>query len=284
MLVLAFLLAQLQPLPPQLVPLDSDEGRAIFAEARASRAFFPLVSRFTTQRSTSYCGVASSLMVLNALDLAAPEAREWAPFRAFTDENVFNAEARRAVTPASVEHGGLTLEQLSHLLRSNGAEVTPVHAEAGSLDAFRREAAADLAAPGRYVLVDFLRTELGQDFGAHWSPLAAYSEKTDRFLVLDVARFRYPPSWARAEDLWRAMATRDLDSGHSRGYLRVAKAAGAPARAEVPAFGHRLLRYAAGAASVVFALGAIAGALFTRWRLRRRPAGGAAAGGVGVEA
>src|SRR5437868_4089329 len=81
---------------------------------------------------------------------------------------------------------GRTMEQLAYLLSSNGVSAVPVFAGASSVDEFRREAAANLARPDDYVLVDFWRGELGQDFGAHWSPLAAYHEGTDRFLVLDV--------------------------------------------------------------------------------------------------
>jgi hypothetical protein len=128
-----------------------------------------------------------------------------------------------------------------------------------------------LGQPDRYVLVDFLRTELGQDFGAHWSPLAAYHAGSDRFLVLDVARVRYPPYWVRADDLFRAMATHDLDSGKSRGWIVVSPRQGAPQRAPIPSMGHRLYRYAAVAGLSIFALGALAGALLARLWLRRRP-------------
>src|SRR6185436_17300734 len=127
-----------------------------------------------------------------------------------------------------------------------------VHAKDTTLEAFRAEAAKNLATSNDYVLIDFLRAELGQDFGAHWSPLAAYHAKSDRFLVLDVARFRYPPYWATAADLFRAMNTTDPDSGKSRGYVLVSKANGAPGRAEVPSIGHRLFKVIAGAGSAVF--------------------------------
>jgi hypothetical protein len=38
-------------------------------------------------------------------------------------------------------------------------------------------------------------------------------------LILDVARYRYPAVWVRAEDLWRAMGTVDRSSGRSRGLV-----------------------------------------------------------------
>ena len=102
--------------------------------------------------------------------------------------------------------------------------------------------------------------------------MAAYHEGTDRFLVLDVARFRYPPYWAKAEDLFKAMNTTDLDSGKSRGYVVVSAAVNGAARLPVPAIGHQVLKVVAGAGLGLFGLGAVTGALLTRWRMRRKPA------------
>lgn len=42
-----------------------------------------------------------------------------------------------------------------------------------------------------YIFVNFLRSALGEQGSGHMSPLAAYDKKTDRFLMLDVARYRY---------------------------------------------------------------------------------------------
>ena len=267
-LLLAPLLAQLQPLPPQLVPLDSPEGQALLFNATARAAYFPLAAQFTTQRSTAFCGVASAVMVLNAMPIAAPVAKEWAPFRAFTQENVFGPQS--PVTAALVSSGGLTVEQLSALLRSNGAQVDVLHANDSSLEKFRSDAKSALAQSGHHVLIDFSRPELGQDLGAHWSPLAAYNEKEDRFLVLDVARFRYPPYWARTADLFAAMNTRDLDAGQQRGYLLVSPAARAPARIEVPGLRHKIVLYALLAASLLLLAGAILGASIGRHLLRKK--------------
>jgi hypothetical protein len=269
MLALAVaLLAQLQPLPPQLIPLDSDEGARLLFESTARRSYFALSAQFLTQKTQSFCGVASAVMALNALPLEAPIATGMAPFRAFTQDNVFDA-AGPALTPAFVDRGGLTVAQLAQLLRANGADATELLASKSSLERFRREASAALAAPAQQVLVDFFRPALGQDMGAHWSPLAAYHAGADRFLVLDVARVRYPPYWVRAADLFAAMDTRDLDAGESRGYLLVAPAAGARGRAEIPSLSHRIWKYGVGAAVLLIALGAALGAAGMRLAMRK---------------
>ena len=43
----------------------------------------------------------------------------------------------------------------------------------------------------------------------HISPLAAYDADTDRFLILDVSRFKYPPVWVGTAELFTAMNTTD---------------------------------------------------------------------------
>ncbi|HJZ34249.1 MAG TPA: phytochelatin synthase family protein, partial [Hyphomicrobiaceae bacterium] len=54
-----------------------------------------------------------------------------------------------------------------------------------------------------------------------FSPLAAYSGGGDALLVMDVARYKYPPFWVDTELLWQAMATTDTSSGQHRGYIVV---------------------------------------------------------------
>lgn len=77
----------------------------------------------------------------------------------------------------------------------------------------------------RWLIVNYHRTGVGQKGGGHFSPIAAYHEKSDSFLVYDVARYKYPPSWVNTKELWNAMNTIDSDSGKTRGYLLVAKLA-----------------------------------------------------------
>ena len=53
--------------------------------------------------------------------------------------------------------------------------------------------------------------------------LAAYDADTDRFLVLDVSRYKYPPVWVEADDLFAAMNTPDSDNeNRTRGFVLVA--------------------------------------------------------------
>lgn len=64
---------------------------------------------------------------------------------------------------------------------------------------------------------------MGQEKGGHISPIAAYNQETDRFLILDVSRYKYPPIWVKTADLWRAIATVDSVSGKTRGFVFVSR-------------------------------------------------------------
>lgn len=198
----------LLPLPKGLVSLAAAEGRRMLAESPASADYQPLRQAFEPQSRPAFCGVASSVAVLNALHPSRPRLTQ-AGF--FAD---WPTELRVTLT-------GMTLQQLGELLRQHGAEVETVLAADTSLDAFRVIARENLSRSGDYVLVNYQRALLGQREGGHISPLAAYSAATDRFLILDVAAYRYPPTWVSTTDLWNAMNTVDSTSGQTRGFAVV---------------------------------------------------------------
>ncbi len=216
-------LAETLPLPAGLTDFSSPDGETFFIESKAREAYFPISIHFVTQKTQAYCGVASMVMVLNALNAPAPSTPDYQPYRTFTQDNVLD-ETTDAVLPRDVlARQGMTLDQLGALLALHPVEVEVHHAADGGLDAFRAAASAALGTHDHFVIVNYLRKVLGQQPGGHISPLAAYDEKTDRFLILDVARYKYPPVWARASDLFAAMNTTDASNGgKTRGYVIVA--------------------------------------------------------------
>ncbi len=80
-----------------------------------------------------------------------------------------------------------------------------------------------LKASGQRVVVDFDRAVLGQKGHGHFSPLAAYNSGADRFLLMDVARYKLAPCWVTSETLFNSMSTVDHSSGKSRGALIVCR-------------------------------------------------------------
>lgn len=218
------LLAQTLPLPPNLIGFNSTEGEQLLLQSQSREDYWPLSIHFVTQENQAYCGVASMVMVLNALSIPAPVAPEYAPFHLFTQDNFFSNEKTKAVlSPDLVARQGMTLEELGEFLASYPVNVKVYHASETSVEEFRQLVIENLKQPNNFVIVNYLRKAIGQERGGHISPLAAYNEQTDRFLILDVSRYKYPPVWVKASELWQAMATEDSASGKTRGFVLVSK-------------------------------------------------------------
>jgi hypothetical protein len=220
--------AETLPLPGNLTDLSSDEGEKFFLESSALAAYFPIADNFVTQKTQAYCGVASIVMVLNAVGAPAPSTPEYQPYHVFTQDNVLDERTEAVLPQAVLARQGMTLDQLGGLLALHPVTVEVHHAADGGLDAFRAAARDYLAAKDRFVIVNYLRKAIGQQTGGHISPLAAYDAKVDRFLILDVARYKYPPVWVKASDLFDAMNTTDASNDNkTRGYVLIAKSAAA---------------------------------------------------------
>ncbi|MFM7360969.1 MAG: phytochelatin synthase family protein [Cyanobium sp.] len=216
--------------------LTDPAGQALLFHSRARADYLPLAETFLTQANLAYCGAASAVMVLNSLALPAPETPGYGPYRFWTQDNLFSAPAARAaVAPETVAKQGMTLAELAGLLAANGATVQRWHGDELSLPQFRGLLNDGLRDPADRLLVNYHRSALGQQGGGHISPLAAYDERRDRVLILDVARYRYPSVWVPTESLWQAIRMVDSSSGRSRGLLRVSAPAAAPSPAPPPA-------------------------------------------------
>jgi len=211
------------PLPANLISATSQEGEALLIGSESHEAYFTLASNFVTQQTQSFCGVASMVMVFNAMQLPAPDVEAFAPYKTFTQDNVLDARTEAILPRDTILKQGITLDEIGALLAVQPVDATVHHASDTDLDSFRSEAAAYLAQGGHFVLVNYFRTALGQQKGGHFSPLAAYDKDTDRFLILDVARYKYPPVWVKADELFASMNTSDSDNDNkSRGYVLIA--------------------------------------------------------------
>ena len=215
--------AQTTPIASNLIDLNSTEGDQLLFASSTRTDYIPLSIEFITQENLAYCGVASIVMILNALDIPAPETPEYRNlFRIFTQDNVFDQpQTRQVIAPETVARQGMTLQELGGLLASYPVDVTVRHGADMTLEEFRRVIVDNLSEADNYVLVNYLRRSLGQKGGGHISPIAAFHEESDRLLILDVARYRYAPIWVKVEDLWQATNTLDTTSNKTRGLVLV---------------------------------------------------------------
>ncbi len=114
---------------------------------------------------------------------------------------------------------GMTLDQLGALLDAHALSVSVTHTAETTLEGFRAAARKNLATPDDLMLINYSRATLDQGSSGHISPLAAYDDTSDRFLVLDVSAYKYPPVWVEAASLFDAMNTLDSASDLTRGFV-----------------------------------------------------------------
>jgi len=212
--------AQTLPVAERLIELDSSLGEQWLIDSRAREDYVPLSIQFETQQNQAFCGVASMVMVLNALGIEAPDAPEYGRKR-FTQENIFNRKTDGVITQETIARQGMTLEELGAFLARYPVNTQVYHGGDVSLREFRQLMVENLQQPDDFVLVNYLRKSIEQERGGHISPVAAYHRQSDRFLILDVARYKYPPIWVSAEDLWNSTRTVDSVSGKTRGLVLV---------------------------------------------------------------
>lgn len=208
------------PLPKELPAINSRVGESRFKEAELKRDFFATIPYAVTQQKPTYCGVASSVIVLNALNLEAPVDERVPPYKLFTQDNVFKAIGEDG-TPrqSNVLKKGMNIQALQHLLTANGANVKAIYANEVTYKAFMKDALSTLREDKHYLIVNYYRPSLALPGGGHLSPVVAYDENTDAFLLLEVSRYKYPPFWVKSKALWDAINT--LDGKISRGYVIV---------------------------------------------------------------
>ncbi|MDY6805476.1 MAG: phytochelatin synthase family protein, partial [Cyanobacteriota bacterium] len=125
----------------QPIALDSEEGERLLTSSSSLADYLPLAMEFLSENNSAYSGVASAVMVLNALEVPAPSAPGFAKqYRFFTQENVFdNPEARKILSPEAVSLKGMTLKQLTRFVRSYGVPAEAYYASDIGLDDFRQK-------------------------------------------------------------------------------------------------------------------------------------------------
>jgi glutathione gamma-glutamylcysteinyltransferase len=210
-----------RPLPTDATEFSSAAGRQLFAEALASGGldgYFRLAEQFHTQAEPEFCGLGSLVVALNALGI--DPGRLWkGPWRWFS-EDLLDC----CVPLDQVRRRGLDLDEVACLARCNGAAVEMFRAETSDAAAWRSSLIAG-ARGDSVVIASYDRAGLDQTGSGHFSPIGGYHATRDLVLVLDVARFKYPPHWIAAERLWQAMHGIDPATGRSRGWITLQRRA-----------------------------------------------------------
>jgi hypothetical protein len=224
-LVLASLLAApfAAPIAAQdaLLYLTTEAGEDRLIEAELNRDYFSLATYLETEQVLTFCGPATVAAVANSLKIDRPSPDRLYPWTLFTQDLLFNAENQKLKSYGMVEHEGLTLAELDQFIENIGLTAEHHFADETSVDDLRRAIQTTLSSRDARLIVNYSRKALPQTGDGHISPIGAYDTATDSVLILDVAKYKYPPVWITVQKLHDAMMLEDTGSKRSRGFVEV---------------------------------------------------------------
>jgi len=213
--------------PDSLIAFNSSEGEAMLFKSTTTRTvFMQIIKNLETQKTQSLCGAATAVSILNSIGGGKIPGIDkvidpwFHPFGFFTQDAIFTPCVADVIPLPTVMFMGMTMEELTGMFACFSVTTRATHAADATADEFAA-AAYDALRSGNHVAINFLRTGIDQAGGGHWSPLGAYDVEANMFLLLDVSRYKYPPVWVHAHDLYNAMNTVDSTSGKTRGWIIV---------------------------------------------------------------
>lgn len=200
------------------VEWDTKEGLERLGSSEHKTNFWTLARFYENQINYSYCGIASSVMVLNSLQIQAPNSKLYRDYKIHTQTEFYHPSMEKIVSHATILKQGLNLEELSAILKTFPIKVSSYPASRLSTEQIKAQILPALKKPNQRVLALYDRKVLHQVGSGHWSPIAAYDASSDSYLIMDVSKFKYPPVWVQADVFYEAMMT-FTDAGQPRGFI-----------------------------------------------------------------
>ncbi len=231
---------------------NSKEGLQTLENSAYKQDFYQLVNFYQPQANPFYCGIASSVIILNAfkngeiasqkeIEATKPKALGGGviEYRAYSQLNFLNEKTNKIKSkeiielkkPFKIENGkeiydaGVTLAQLSDILtKVHKLKVKKIYASDNgekSVDEFRKNLKKYLNDNTHFILVNIDGNVLKTNSAGHISPVVAYDEKSDLVMVLDVAAHKRMWYFVKVAKLYEAMNTKDGES--FRGYMIVSQ-------------------------------------------------------------
>ena len=243
----------LRPQHENLVSFQSAEGRSRLnrAESTNTSQIYELVEYFEPQMNPLYCGVASAVIMLNAVltphelvpsqsplevSYSTKDGRGRIPYSRFSQstflrmvpflrDSEFAHWAGEALTNHQSEEFGIHLDDFTKSLVTFGVSAETVFAHETDIDglnSFRKRVSQSMEHKNEFIVAQFAAAALGfrsSPRTGHYSPIAAYDLATDSVLILDVAQHRSSWFWVPISDLYKSMQLKD--GPLPRGYVIV---------------------------------------------------------------
>ncbi|QWV00146.1 phytochelatin synthase family protein [Francisella salimarina] len=219
-------------LPKNTIAFSSLQGQYLLKSApeKYSQQYWQLAEYFTTEKGTTFCGPASAVMVLNALKIEPSLSPAHMQYSIFDQNNIFYNKAliKSGITPQWVYAKGLSIEQTAELINKQKTIGPKAYAKVIHASEFKNQeqflnTTLSSMKKGDYIIINYKRSDMGAQGGGHFSPLAAYNPKEDMWLLMDVARYKYPSAWIRTIDLYQAIQSKDSSTNKSRGIIIISK-------------------------------------------------------------
>jgi hypothetical protein len=192
-------------------------------EESSALDFYYYQQGWEAQINQAYCAVASSAAILNSLrgKITLPQDAIYIPYPwATQNQLMLNDCVRQNVYDLDIwQHVffGLTLDLARQLLDCHLAdqgytvEAYTVVPQKTTKEEVREAIKGALMDAEARVMVNYDRGGIGQgDMGhGHFCPIGAYNQEMDAFLVMDVAKYKYPPVWVPTSKLVAGMGSSD---------------------------------------------------------------------------
>ncbi|KAK6170159.1 hypothetical protein SNE40_018623 [Patella caerulea] len=206
-----------KPLPETCISFSSNEGKTLFKEALSSghlACYFKLAAQFRTQDEPAFCGLSTLVMVLNALEIDPGQIWK-GPWRWY-HENMLDC-----CTPLQIiEQNGINFNQFMCIASCNNLNVRSTRADdLLDVSSFREVVKTYTEQDEAFVVLSYSRKVLGQTGDGHFSPIGGYHPDRDMILMMDTARFKYPPHWIPLPLLFNSMKSLDEETGQPRGFM-----------------------------------------------------------------
>lgn len=206
--------------------VEAKQGTSLLKSGQINHHARQLLPYHETQQARANCGIATTVAALNSLALSSSpkffgiKLIDKPPI--YNQTNFFSPQVQKIVKQKEVEKRGISMVELRKALKTyRWLNVYSYEGPKLSHGQLRSLLISSLKNPNQRILGLFDRRVLQQRGTGHWSPIAAYDRKTDSFLVLDVAKFKYKPFWVKANALFDSMQT--YNGKQPRGLLVIEK-------------------------------------------------------------